>query len=76
MASHAVSSQESDPDRANLPVVRSKAQFVPEGRLPLTEFLFDRAGAASPFGDDLRFPLPVSDLTYVHPTEDADPQHL
>jgi succinate dehydrogenase / fumarate reductase iron-sulfur subunit len=77
MASHAVSSQQqSDPNRDNLPVVRSRAQAVPEDRLPLTEFLFDRAGAASPFGDDLRFPLPVSELTYVHPTEDADPQHL
>jgi succinate dehydrogenase / fumarate reductase iron-sulfur subunit len=58
------------------PVLRSKAQVVPEGRLPLTEFLFDRAGAASPFGDDLRFPLPVSELTYVHPSADAFPQHL
>ena len=77
MASHAVSSQQqSDSDDAKLPVVRSKARTVPEGNLPLTEFLFDRAGAASPFGDDLRFPLPVTDLSYVHPTADAAPQHL
>ena len=59
-----------------LPVVRSRGYVVPEGKLPLTEFLFDRAGAASPFGDDVRFPLPVADLTYVHPTPDAPPQHL
>ncbi|HEU4423832.1 MAG TPA: succinate dehydrogenase/fumarate reductase iron-sulfur subunit [Pilimelia sp.] len=37
-----------------------------EGKLPLTEFTFDRAGAASPFGDDLTFPLPVEDLNYHH----------
>ena len=28
----------------------------------------DRAGSASPFGDDRDFPLPVSDLSYQHPT--------
>ncbi len=64
------------PDDDRLPVLRSRAQQVPDGRLPLTEFLFDRAGAASPFGDDLRFPLPVSELSYVHPDEHAAPQHL
>jgi hypothetical protein len=42
----------------------------------MTELLFDRAGAASPVGDDLSFPLPMSELTYVHPTEDAPPAHL
>jgi hypothetical protein len=59
-----------------LPVLRSKAYIVPAGRMPLTEILFDRSGAASPFGDDLQFPLPVSELTYVHPTADAPPAHL
>lgn len=49
---------------------------VREGRLPLTEFLFDRAGAASPFGDDIVFPVPASELSYVHPHEGAAPQHL
>jgi succinate dehydrogenase / fumarate reductase iron-sulfur subunit len=57
-------------------VIRSKARSVAEGRLPLTEILFDRAGAASPFGDDQLFPLPISELTYVHPTADAPPAHL
>jgi succinate dehydrogenase / fumarate reductase iron-sulfur subunit len=68
----------STPDRNDdrLPVVRSRAQVVQEGRLPLTELTFDRAGAASPFGDDLVFPLPISELTYVHPHPDAAPQHL
>jgi hypothetical protein len=59
-----------------LPALRSRAYQVPDGKLPLTEFLFDRAGAASPFGDDLRLPLPVSELSYVHPDEHAAPQHL
>jgi succinate dehydrogenase / fumarate reductase, iron-sulfur subunit len=39
----------------------------PAPRLPVSEFLADRAGAASPFGDDLTFPLPAAALTYRHP---------
>jgi hypothetical protein len=35
-------------------------------RLPVSELLFHRAGAASPFGDDLQFPLPAGALTYRH----------
>jgi succinate dehydrogenase / fumarate reductase iron-sulfur subunit len=53
--------------------VAGKAQIVRPGRLPVSEFAFDRAGAASPFGDDLQLPLPVASLTYVHPREDAFP---
>lgn len=64
------------PDSDRLPVVASRATSITPGNLPLTELLFDRAGAASPFGDDLRFPLPVSHLSYVHPSPDAPPQHL
>jgi hypothetical protein len=30
----------------------------------VSEFLFNRSGAASPFGDDLRFPLPAGALNY------------
>jgi len=63
-------------DRLPVPAGQARGYVVPDGRLPLTEFLFDRAGAASPFGDDLRFPLPVSQLSYVHPHPDAAPQHL
>jgi succinate dehydrogenase / fumarate reductase iron-sulfur subunit len=40
-----------------------------DGRLPLTELTFDRAGAASPFGDDVEFPLPADDLNYHRPEE-------
>jgi hypothetical protein len=59
------------------PVVPSRVKIVPDGRLPVSEFAADRPGAASPFGDDLRFPLPVDRLTYTHPTEDAPPSsHL
>jgi succinate dehydrogenase / fumarate reductase iron-sulfur subunit len=47
-----------------------RGQIVKAGRLPVSEFAFDRAGAASPFGDDLRFPLPVESLSYVHPELD------
>ncbi|HLL67993.1 MAG TPA: succinate dehydrogenase/fumarate reductase iron-sulfur subunit [Micromonosporaceae bacterium] len=40
----------------------------PDGKMPLTELLLDRSGAASPFGDDQTFPLPPERLSYQHPT--------
>jgi succinate dehydrogenase / fumarate reductase, iron-sulfur subunit len=39
----------------------------PDGKLPLTETLLDRAGAASPFGDEVTFPVPPEELRYRHP---------
>jgi succinate dehydrogenase / fumarate reductase iron-sulfur subunit len=60
------------PSTALAPAVRSRG-VVKDGRLPVSEFAFDRAGAASPFGDDLRLPLPVEQLTYVHPAPAAPP---
>ncbi|HEX6498060.1 MAG TPA: hypothetical protein VF054_03405 [Micromonosporaceae bacterium] len=53
------------PDKAGAQAERSRSQVVKAGRLPVTEFAFDRAGAASPFGDDLQFPLPLSQITYT-----------
>jgi hypothetical protein len=47
---------------------RSRVKQLPEGHLPVTEVTFDRAGAASPFGDDQTFPLPVDQLLYTHST--------
>jgi hypothetical protein len=38
---------------------KSRAKVVKPGRLPVSEVAYDRAGAASPFGDDITFPLPV-----------------
>ncbi len=46
---------------------RSRAKTVKPGRMPVSEFAFDRAGAGSPFGDDLVFPVPAERLTYEHP---------
>ncbi|HKT05905.1 MAG TPA: hypothetical protein VJT31_40880 [Rugosimonospora sp.] len=54
------------------PAGTSRSRVVKPGRLAVSEFAADRAGAASPFGDDLRFPLPVEVLTYVHPEPDTD----
>jgi succinate dehydrogenase / fumarate reductase iron-sulfur subunit len=48
-----------------------KGYVVREGHLPVTEFLADRAGAPSPFGDDQTFPLPPSALVYRHPTAES-----
>jgi hypothetical protein len=47
---------------------RVKVVMVKDGHLPVTEFLSDRAGANSPFGDDQTFPLPAGSLVYRHPT--------
>ena len=35
--------------------------------MPVSEVLFDRPGAASPFGDNVEFPLPADSLPYEHP---------
>ncbi|HZO66200.1 MAG TPA: NADH-quinone oxidoreductase subunit B family protein [Kribbellaceae bacterium] len=40
-----------------------------DGRMPVTELTVDRAGAGSPYGDDVQFPLPATDLDYQHPTQ-------
>jgi succinate dehydrogenase / fumarate reductase iron-sulfur subunit len=49
---------------------KSKAWVVKPGRMPVTEATYDKAGAASPFGDDITFPFPVERLTYEHPPSD------
>jgi hypothetical protein len=45
---------------------RTRSRPVKPGRLPVSEFAFDRAGAASPFGDDIEFPVPPEQLDYQH----------
>ncbi|MGH3682443.1 MAG: succinate dehydrogenase/fumarate reductase iron-sulfur subunit [Natronosporangium sp.] len=45
------------------------APVGPDGKLPLSETLLDRAGAASPFGDDVSFPVPAERLRYIHPAD-------
>ncbi len=57
------------------PVIPSRSRVVAEGKLPVSEFAFDRMGAASPFGDDVSLPMPAEQLTYTHPRDDAHPQH-
>jgi succinate dehydrogenase / fumarate reductase, iron-sulfur subunit len=43
------------------------AAVGPDGRLPVSEVAMDRPAAASPFGDDVTFPLPPENLSYRHP---------
>jgi hypothetical protein len=57
----------SQPERRPERRVRSRAKVVRPGRLPVSEFTFDRAGAGSPFGDDIAFPMPLDRLDYEHP---------
>ncbi|HEX6075104.1 MAG TPA: hypothetical protein VFZ32_07560 [Micromonosporaceae bacterium] len=44
-----------------------KGHVVKAGHLPVSEFLFDKAGAGSPYGDEVEFPLPTDKLPYRHP---------
>lgn len=41
---------------------------VTDGDHPVSEFLATSQGALSPFGEDTTFPLPLSQLSYEHPT--------
>ena len=41
----------------------------------VSELAAPAAGASSPFGDDVEFPLPVETLGYDHPTR-AERPHL
>jgi NADH-quinone oxidoreductase subunit B len=47
------------------------AQAAPideRGQLPLNEVAFNRQGPASPFGDDVEFPLPADEIDYQKPS--------
>ena len=38
-----------------------------DGHLPVNEMLGEYQGANSPFGDEVKFPLPLDQLNYTHP---------
>jgi succinate dehydrogenase / fumarate reductase iron-sulfur subunit len=50
-----------------------KHGHVKPGRLPVSEILFDRPGAPSPFGEDVIFPVPSDRLAY-EPPESPEPE--
>jgi hypothetical protein len=58
-----------EPDASEPRPIKTRVRAIKPGRLPVSETAFDRAGAASPFGDDMDFPVPVDRLTYEHPTD-------
>lgn len=47
------------------PQVRTAELVI--GDFHVNELASDRAGSMSPFGTDVEFPLPVSQLRYTHP---------
>lgn len=59
-------SAQADRDPQRQQRTRMKGAVKP-GRLPVTEATSDRAGAGSPFGDDITFPVPPERLSYEHP---------
>jgi succinate dehydrogenase / fumarate reductase, iron-sulfur subunit len=63
----AARSKHSQPSDENEPPAKSRAKTVKPGRLAVSEATFDRAGAPSPFGEDVTFPMPVESLNYEHP---------
>jgi succinate dehydrogenase / fumarate reductase iron-sulfur subunit len=58
-------------DRAGRP----KGHVVKEGHLPVSEFLYDKPGAGSPYGDEVEFPLPADKLPYRHPQQAPPRDH-
>jgi hypothetical protein len=58
-----------EPNRDSQRPQKSRAKIVKPGRLPVSEFAADRAGASSPFGDDISFPVPAERLSYDHPED-------
>jgi hypothetical protein len=50
------------------------ARTAHDQHLPVTELLGEYQGANSPYGDDLRFPLPLDQITYEHPEDPEDPE--
>jgi hypothetical protein len=58
----------SEPGRQVQRQRKSRSKTVKPGRLPVSEATSDRAGAGSPFGDDITFPLPPQQLSYEHPS--------
>ena len=45
-----------------------------DGKLAMSETLLERAGPASPFGEDMTFPVPTDRLNYLHWQADAEPE--
>ncbi len=46
---------------------KGKNPVPKDGHLPVNEMLGEFQGANSPFGDEIKFPLPVESIQYVHP---------
>lgn len=55
--------------------VRRSALRPPAQNIGLSEFASEVQGSLSPFGTDLRLPMPVELLTYRHPGPEDRP-HL
>jgi hypothetical protein len=49
------------------PIRPYRAGQPPQTDFLVSEFAADSAGAHSPFGDDVQFPLRLDHLRYVHP---------
>ncbi|MDQ2751257.1 MAG: hypothetical protein ABI775_11995 [Pseudonocardiales bacterium] len=57
-----------------LPERRSTADFQ-VGDFHVSELAADMAGSLSPYGPEIEFPLPLSQIRYKHPSR-ADRPHL
>lgn len=55
------------PSKAELTTIEPTWPGGPEGHA-VTELTAQNAGALSPFGDDIRFPLPLEAIRYQHST--------
>lgn len=57
---------------SNSPALTQEVQVVD---FHVNELAADKAGAMSPFGPELIFPLPLDQIRYVHPSPEDRP-HL
>lgn len=78
MAAHSQTAQ-AQPDAAEGPATSEQIPDQSGGsdHMAVSEILSDKAGAGSPFGDDIALPLPVHEIAYQLPggaDTDADEQ--
>jgi succinate dehydrogenase / fumarate reductase iron-sulfur subunit len=66
-----MAARQSGPSGRQSDSVGRKNPVTEAGHLPVNELLFERQGAASPFGEDVVFPLPAENLPYAHAEEAA-----
>jgi hypothetical protein len=59
---------------SNAPATNSQPVVLHIGDFHVNELASDKAGALSPFGADIEFPLPLDQIRYTHPRPEDRPR--